>query len=565
MLNYLNIRNFALIDNCEINFSPNLNIITGETGSGKSIIIQALTILLGGRASVEHIRTGMKEAVLNAEISLAGQKEIAAYLAGIGIVVEDEQLILRRILTASGKSRSYINGTPVTTKELAVISSHIFDFHGQHDGVSLLRKQTHIKYLDNFLNLEEEIRQLSQAYNRINDIKASLKELLEVEEGKEKRLELLSYEIEEIEEVEMKEGEDESLRKEIKRLENHEELTRSMHEVSSILGSDGEVLNRLKQAKSILDRISDSDNSYNSMAGELSDIYYKLEDISLDLNSRLNQDEYDQEKLDLLIGRSEELEKLKRKYGRDYKEISAYLSNARKELEEIKFSHERRLGLEKQLEILKIEYKALALAISEKRKAGALVLEKAVKDVLIDLAMENVEFKIRIDYEESENQFIEVDNIRFKYGPVGIDRVEFQISPNKGEPLKSLVKIASGGELSRIILSLKTVLVGEDSVNTMIFDEIDTGIGGKVALAVSSSLKNLAADKQIICITHLPQIAAAGNSNFLIHKEVVGDRTITGIDLLEGEAKVKEISRMLAGNITETSLSHAEELINSIK
>ena len=568
MIRFLSIKNFALIENCEVDFREGLNIITGETGAGKSIIIQALSILLGARASVEHIRSGMEEAVLNATIDIKGQLELIESLKEVGITCDDEELIIRRILTSNGKSRSFINGTQVTSKEMGIISSALFDFHGQHEGVSLLKKNTHLKYLDNFLHIEENLVKLAEIYKELKKTKESLKFLEETKKDKERRLELLNYEIEEIEAAKIKDGEDDELKREIKIHENMEKLISTLDEVHSLFGSENGVTNKLKMIKNLLSQTSEMDQSFNKSANDVSDIYYQLEDIYYEISTKKDQYQFDPGKLDSLIERNELIEKLKRKYGGSIAGINEYLKKAKSELDIITFSTQESEKLLKNLEKLKSAYITLAYNISRKRNDGKTQLEKRVKEELIFLSMPSVEFSVNLEIanaEDNSDDYLVFQNKKIKYYPTGIDNVEFMISPNKGEPLKSLIKIASGGELSRIILALKSILFEKDGITTMIFDEIDAGIGGRVALSVAESLKRLGKYKQIICITHLPQIASAGSRNFRIKKDIVNDRTLSTIDSLDKDMKVKEIARMLAGTVTETSIIHANELISSME
>jgi len=307
------------------------------------------------------------------------------------------------------------------------------------------------------------------------------------------------------------------------------------------------------------------DQYFSDKANEVSDIYYRLEDLSQEINAKQDKYNFEPGKLDKLIERSESIEKLKRKYGGSIEKIRTYLDKAKEELDLINFSSERKEKLTNDLVLLKEKYLSIAMNLSEKRKNGSESLENKVKNELIELGMDKVEFKIKIEFEETENDFLSLNSKKIKYKSNGIDDVEFLISPNKGEPLKSLIKIASGGELSRIILSLKTVLSENDTIDTMIFDEIDSGIGGKVALSVAKSLKKLSNNKQLICITHLAQIASCGDKNFLISKSVTNDRTTTTINEIEENDKINEIARMLSGQISQSSLNHAEELINSMK
>ncbi|HOL58194.1 MAG TPA: DNA repair protein RecN [Spirochaetota bacterium] len=563
MLTYLSIKNFALIENCEIEFGKGLNIITGETGAGKSIVILALSILLGGRATVENIRTGMEEAVINGTIDISKSEEVKKFLDSIGILYENDEILIRRVLTSSGKSRSFINGTPVMSKELETISSILFDFHGQHEGISLLKKQTHLGYLDRYANLENDLKEIKDIYTQLKDIEESLRSLEINEKDKEKKIELLTYEIEEIESANIKDREDIELLEKIKIAENIEKIINNCEEFRNLFKGENGILNKLRIAKNLSSQLSEMDNSLNQKSEEIADIYYRIEDIVEEFNNISRKYQYEPDQLDKLNERHVLIEKLKRKYGGSIESIKKYLIDAKKELNLINFSSEKKEELLKKLKETKERYIKKAMDISKNRKEAALILENKVKEVLIKLGMEKVDFKINFTIEENENG-IECQNKKIRFFENGIDIVEFLISPNKGEPLKSLIKIASGGELSRIILALKSVLCKSDTVETMIFDEIDVGIGGKVAISVSKELKNISQFKQIICITHLAQIAANSDNHFFINKKVVNERTVTSIVKLDDESKIKEIARMLSGNVTDLSQLHAKELINSL-
>jgi DNA repair protein RecN (Recombination protein N) len=569
MLHFFSIKNFALIENCELDFRQGLNIITGETGAGKSIIIQALSILLGGRASIDQIRSGMEEAVLNATININNQIELKNFLKEKGIQIENDELIIRRILTSTAKSRSFINGTQVTTKEMNFISASLFDFHGQHEGISLLKKSTHLSYLDNFLHIEKDLNELGLIYNELKKTQESLRFLEDSKKDKERQLELLKYEIEEIETTDIKDGEDEELKREIKIYENIEKLISNLDEINNLFHGELGISNKLKNTKNLLSQVSEMDQSFNKTSNDVSDIYYQLEDIFDEIITKKENYNYDPGKVDRLVERSETIEKLKRKFGGSIQKIREYYKKAKSELDLITFSTQEGEKLKQDLEELKKRYITLALQISNKRKTGKSVLEQKAKEELVFLSMNNVNFEIKIENlnssSDKEDDYILINNNKIKYSSTGIDDVEFLISPNKGEPLKSLIKIASGGELSRIILALKSILFEKDQISTMIFDEIDAGIGGKVGIALGQCLKKISKYKQIICITHLPQIASAGNRNFKIHKQIVGERTISMLEILDNDKKINEIARMLSGNITDASIKHAKELILVLK
>lgn len=559
MITDLSIRNFALIENSELTFSSGLNILSGETGAGKSILIEALSVLLGNRASLEQIRTGMNEASVSATITLDNNRDIYNFLENQNITIENDELILRRHLLSSGKSRSFINGTQVTSKELSFIASILFDFHGQHEGIGLLRKESHILYLDKYLELTDKVNECSLIWKKIYNIQNELTQINTIDENIDKRIELLKYEIEEIETTEFIKGEDKELAIKIKRLSNMEKVMTLGAEIQALLGRNGDgAVNATKIAKNQLSQLSELDALFEKDAATLEDIYYKLEDFYSEFSHKISSVQYDQASLDELIERSESIEKIKRKYGGNYNNVMKYLEKAKNELAGIDHQSERKEELNQELQKAINEYKNIAFEISTIRNEKKIILENKIKNELQGLGMSDAVFEIKIEQEKTENSLFE-----YKMFSNGIDKVEYLISPNKGEPVKPLTKIASGGELSRIILSLKSILGKDDSVKTMIFDEIDVGIGGKVALYVSNKIKELSKEKQIICITHLPQIAAGGDKNFLIHKESDNTRTISFIKELDKTGKIDEIARMLSGTITDASRLHAMELLNN--
>lgn len=565
MITNLSIRNFALIENCELEFSPNLNVITGETGAGKSILIEALSILLGNRASTEQIRTGMEEATLSATIIIGDIPEIQDFLNKQNIFMENNEILLRRHLLISGKSRSFINGIQVTSKELNYISSILFDFHGQHEGISLLKRESHIKYFDNYLKIEEKVNEINRLYEKIQWLKREISLLDEDVHLTEKQMELLKYEIEEIEDTNFMENEDIELAEKIKRVSNIEKIATLANEIAEVLGGENGAVSSLKLVRNLVSQASELDSSFMQDETTLADLFYKLEDFYSELNNKISKYQYNQMTLDELITRNELLEKMKRKYGGSFESIQAYLKKAKQDLLSKNNQKEVKQNLEQELKIFLEKYTQLAVEISSIRKKNKEILEGKVIEELKILGMNNAIFEIHIENDLDEFSPIEIKGKKYKMFSTGLDRIEYLLSTNKGEPLKPLAKIASGGELSRIILALKSILGRCDTIETMVFDEIDVGIGGKVALSVGKKIKALSMERQIICITHLAQIAACGNRNFLIHKETTKDRTISYIDRLEEKEKIREIARMLSGNVTENSTLHAEELIRNMK
>ena len=561
MLKELSIKNFAIIDQLRVEFTPGLCVFTGETGAGKSIVVDALNLALGERASTDLIRTGSPEAVVEAAFDLNshGSKEIAAILSDQGIEMSaDEDLLVRRVISSSGKNKVYINGSLSTLATLAAVGGHLADIHGQHEHQSLLSLEKQLALLDSFGNLEKLKDELADQYSRLQALRRELAELEEGEREKAQREDLLRYQKNEIESAQLKENEDEDLAREQKVLANAEKLAglaRSADE--ALYASEASVLAGLKKAVTNVRDIAAIDGKLTPVLELLESGRAQLEEAAREVSSYAEDVEIDPQRLEAIGDRLDLIQKLKKKYGPAITEIIAFGEKAAAELAKIEGRGEEMERLRNELAPRRKDITRLAQELTKKRRAAAASLEKKIEAELAQLEMKKSRFVVQITQEPGDDT-----DDGHKLGPRGADRVEFLLSPNPGEEPKSLAKIASGGELSRIMLALKTILIEGDSIPTLVFDEVDAGIGGAVAEEVGKKLKRVAAKRQVFCITHLPQIASMAASHYGVAKSVKKERTSTEVRLLDQKERVEEISRMLGGKtITEATLKHAEEMI----
>ncbi len=566
MLEYLRIRNYALIDEIKVNFQNGFSVLTGETGAGKSIIIGALSIILGEKASTEYIRTGEKKAIIEATFDISNNLQAAAILENSGIDFgRSEPLILRREINIDGKSRNYINSTPTTLSKLKEIGDFLVDIHGQHEHQSLLKVNTHIDLLDKFGHVEKEKESLKIKFNEYVNLKNTLEKLQMNEQEKARMIELLKFSIEEIEKAELKSGEDIELEKEYNLLNNQEKIIQSIEKgYNNLYGSENDMYSNLNETINELSEVEKFDPNIVAVKQKLEEAYYLIEDAVSwlrDYKSGLN---FSPQRLDEVIERIELINKLKKKYGETIEAVLAYKEKSNKDLDAIEKSEEEIEKVKQAIEKAEGELNKLAIGLSGRRKVVAKLFEEKITGILNDLDMGKCAFKVDITYQEQPDGVVGIDNKNYKLSENGIDHIEFLIAPNVGEDVKPLRKIASGGEMSRIMLALKTVLNEVDKVNTLIFDEIDAGIGGKTSDVVGIKMKYLGEKKQVILITHQAQIARYANEHFFVQKEVIGERTLVKLNGLSGKIRVNEIARMLSGDkITETSLKHAEEMLSS--
>ena len=559
MLLYLGIKNFALIDNLEIEPGPRLNILTGETGAGKTIILDALGLILGDRASTEMVRQGKDKALiqgifsLNDEIGLDRYNNIINFLNEIGVEFDkNDDLIISREIT-NNKSILRINGTATTISNLRKITNGLVDIHGQHQHQSLLNEKNHLDILDAYggkeiLKYRDDFK---EKYFEREKKQKELKELKGDPKERERRIDLLKFQLDEIESADLKPGEEEELQKTKKKLLNFERLKSGIYKAyDTIYQGEAEtsVTDKLGIVLEDLNELKEMDESLSSLVKEIETALIHLEEASQELGTYYNDIELEPEELHDIEERIDKINDLRRKYGNNIEEILNYKEEIIKEIEWLENSRSKAEKIEQEITQLDDVLKEKAKQLNERRKHVAKMLAKDISKELMELAMEKVQFEVSIN-ETSLN-------------PKGNDKVEFLISPNSGEPLKPLSKIASGGELARIMLALKTVLSKVDSIRTLIFDEIDTGISGKAAQMVGNKLENLSKEKQILCVTHLPQIASKADKHFNIYKEESSNKTFTNIIELEEDKKIQEIARMLDGSSpSEISLSHAKKML----
>ena len=567
MLENLQIKNFALIDSCNIDFSNGFTVLTGETGAGKSILIGALSFLLGGKASIDQIRTGAKEAIVSGSIAINPKcKEAFAWLEERAIDLEDSSVLLRRVLKDTGKSASWIQNTPVTRTELAEFTSFLFDIHGQHEHQALMYPQNHRKYLDSYVGIEEEVEAFTSMYSSLVEKRKQLESLSTSDSEKKEKIMLLSFAIEEIEKSKLKPFEDEELATEESKLLQYEQLYSDVDNCVSMLSSgEGTILSMIKKMNGNLSRASDIDKELFPFQNRIENAFYEISDIAEELKSYRNSLTFDPERLKQIQERNTEIYKLKQKYASSVNaplsEVIDYAENAKNQLENLSSSEERIESLKQEIKTLESQVYIEAKKLSEKRKNGAVTMANGVVDVLSHLGMKDTQFTVLVDLKPG-------DTDAQKCGPYGIDDVEFIFSANLGSPLKPLAKIASGGELSRVMLALKTVLCSSpngDTTDTLVFDEIDTGIGGEVAVSLGQHIKDLSKKHQIFCITHLASIASFADTQLKIEKAVKDSVTTTSVRELTEEERVKEIARMLSGDaFTEASLEHARLLLKKV-
>ena len=539
MINHISIRNFAIIENTEIDFEDGLNIITGETGSGKSIVIEAISLALGSRADSAFVRFGADKAV----VQLAGE-------------LNGEEIVITREVSSAGKNLCRLNGQIVTLSELLVTCRKLADIHGQYDNQSLLNSDNHINLVDRFHSDEiDPIKEVFlQRYEEYTSVKSRLTALLATEAENLRKKDFYRFEIDEIAAANLKPGEDEELEEKISLLQNSEKIYSAVEGTYELLNnSDNGLISALGTAMSSLQSISGYSKELNSISEDFSDLFYRLDDIAGNLRDIKDKVTFSPYELDDAISRLNTIDGLKRKYGPSIDDILAYMNRISEELFNIDNFDSLKIKLSAETEDAREKLKEQAEILTKARKRSAAELEKSIEKELKDLNFDSAQ--LSIDFKELPTM-----------GPNGNDLIEIMISTNRGEPLKPLAKIASGGEISRIMLAIKNITGTYDSIPTMIFDEIDAGISGITASIVGRKLKEIAEHHQIICITHLPQIAACGQSHYRIYKEVNNEKTYTRVDKLKDSEAVDEIARLLGGeNITDTTRKSAIELLNKAK
>ncbi len=563
MLTELLIRNLAIIDEVQVPFQKGFNVLTGETGAGKSIIIHALNFLVGEKGDIDLIRTGADVMVVEAVFELGHCPQVKETLEELGIEPEDDTLILSRELSRSGRSRCRINGRAATVAMLKQIGRSLVDIHGQHEHQSLLEPSNHLRFLDAFggeevLRLKERYASL---YRQLMQVEREIAELQKSERDRMQRLDLLRYQADEIDKANLREGEEEELLQERQLLANAERIVeRANYALQRLMGDDG-ALDNLGDALQTLKEIAHLDPALSSWYDALSQAFDTIQEIGFELERYVSRIEFNPERLDEVESRLDLIRRLKRKYGDTISAILQYREQIERELQKLETSEERLEVLQKERERLRGELAEAALALSQARQEIAHQLERTVQNHLKALMMEKARFKIALDRIHDPNG-LKLPDGSFAFGRDGIDQVEFLIATNPGEPLKPLAKIASGGEISRTMLALKASLQRTHEIPVLVFDEIDVGIGGKTAEAVGEKLREVSRYAQVLCVTHLPQIAALADWHLQVEKVAEGKRTRVKVTPLQFEERVKELARMLSGRqITPASLQHAQELL----
>ncbi|HAP66662.1 MAG TPA: DNA repair protein RecN [Nitrospinae bacterium] len=563
MLKELRIKNYAIIDELSIDFKAGLNILTGETGAGKSIIIESLGLILGERASDESIRSGEDSASVEAVYDISRVKNIKEKLSESGIETENNELIIRRQISRSGKNRSYINDSAVNLSLLKDIGDMLVDIHGQHEHQTLLHPENHSIVLDLFGNTLPFREKCRENYSNLQNLQREVNELINKERERVQKIDLLNFQKEEIDKAELKIGEDDDLKNEKNLLQNAERLHRYATEsYEALYSTEGSVVEKLNSVITNITEINKIDSSAGKILDDGKEALFEIEDIASRIRDYTGKIEFNPDRLSEIDDRLAEITALKRKYGTNIEDVLTYRKKIDEDLEILSKSQERMDGLSAEIEKLKKEMEDVSMELAKEREKAADRFESMIEKELKELKMEKVRFKVNFSYEEDDTSFIKYKGKSVKLFPEGIGKIEFFFSPNIGEDLKPLSKIASGGELSRVMLSIKNILTNKDSIPVLIFDEVDAGIGGGVAEIVGEKLKKVSKGRQVFCITHLPQIASRADTHFQIAKKTSNNRTITSIKELKGEERVEEIARMAGGKvITDTARKHAEEMI----
>ena len=566
MLTELHIHNFAIIDKLDLRFGPGLIILTGETGAGKSIILDAVVMLIGGKADTTFVRTDADAAFVEGVFQLKGPEREAVHsiLQREELMDDPNYVVLMREVRKEGRSVARVNGRTVSVSLLKEIGSLVVDIHGQAEHLSLLDSRAHLGLLDRFAEVSRPLSDYRQTYHALLGVRHELNELRKAQADADRRVEFLTYQAEEIEAARLKAGEDDELRKERDRLANAESLAQNAQEALAVLEEGSPetpaATDLIGQAAQALHALAKIDSAQSELANQAEVLIETISDVVHNLRDYLEEIEFNPKRLDEVEERLDLIHSLTRKYGGNIPAVIASGDNARKQLETITGAADRidKLELEEAKLLEKLGKQGLAL--SEKRKSAATKMGSGIETELNDLKMSAAKFGVDFQTKPDPNGVPLNGGPRIGFDQNGIDRVEFLIAPNPGEGLKPLAKIASGGETSRLMLGLKNVLARADEVPSLIFDEIDQGIGGRVGMTVGQKLWNLSRSHQVFCVTHLPQLAVFGDEHYQVQKLIQGNRTLTRVERLDGEPRLLELSQML-GEVGEGTLRSAHELM----
>jgi len=559
MLKLLRIRDFALIRSLEMEFEAGLCLLTGETGSGKSIIVDALGLLTGGRSSPDLIRSGSDSAVIEGLFGCEGSAEISRILGQAGIA-EEEELVIRREISSAGRSRVFVNDCVVTLSLMRTLGQQLAGIHGQQDQLSLLESSAHQQWLDRFGQNQQLAAEVRRLFEILSDTAHRLDSLRSSEQERKRRMDMLQFQINEIRGVNPRAGEKQELERERRILANREKIFSLTSQAYGLVHeSEPSVIDQFRRTVRMLRELEDIDSQWEVHRQFLEEAVYRLEDLAAQLRDYQVTADYSPEMLDRLEQRIAELDKLTGKYGHSLEIVLQFADNCERELDELQNCDETFGLLEARLSADLAQYRTAAERLSRKRRADGLELQRALRREFRSLALEKM--KLAVKLERAGEEMVRDNAIRASWSALGMDQVEFMVSPNLGEPLKALARIASGGELSRVMLAIQAVC-GEDKGKTLVFDEVDAGIGGRVAESVGRRLRRLAETNQVLCVTHLPQIAAFADQHYCVTKEVVSSRTETFARALDMEERVEELARMMGGeSITDITRRHAREFL----
>lgn len=552
MLQTLSIKQFAIIDELEVHFSDGLTVLSGETGAGKSIIIDAIGQLIGMRASSNYVRHGEKKAIIEGIFDIDESKEAISILEALDIDIDEDFLLVKREIFSTGKSICRVNNQIVTLQDLRKIMQELLDIHGQHETQSLLKQKYHLQLLDNYADDQYKtiLEQYVATYDQYKAKKKELEDLESADQALLQRLDLLKFQFEEIQEANLVDGEVSQLESDIKRIQNSENLSLALNNAHLTLTDEHAITDRLYELSNQLQLISDIlPEKYDVLKEDVDQFYYTLEDAKHQLYDELTNTEFDEHYLNELEARMNVLNDLKRKYGKDISELIKYQDKLENEINKIENYEESTSQLRQEIEELYEDIIKLGTELSLERRIVAQTLRDHIVNEIQNLQMKDANLEISFKPLDVPNR-------------EGIEFVEFLISPNKGEPLKSLNKIASGGELSRIMLALKTIFVKTRGQTAILFDEVDSGVSGQAAQKMAEKMKGLAKHIQVICISHLPQVASMSDHHLFISKDSADDRTTTHVQELSGSERIDEIARMISGaSVTDITRQNAKEMI----
>ncbi|MCF7562170.1 DNA repair protein RecN [Staphylococcus epidermidis] len=552
MLQTLSIKQFAIIDELDINFSDGLTVMSGETGSGKSIIIDAIGQLIGMRASSDYVRHGEKKAIIEGIFDIDESKDAIKILESLAIDIDEDFLLVKREIFSSGKSICRINNQTVTLQDLRKVMQELLDIHGQHETQSLLKQKYHLQLLDDYADNQysDLLNQYQLSYKQYKNKRKELEELESADQALLQRLDLMKFQLEELTEASLKEGEVDQLESDIKRIQNSEKLNLALNNAHQVLTDENAIPDRLYELSNYFQTINDIvPEKFVRLKEDIDQFYYILEDAKHEIYDEMANTEFDEQVLNEYESRMNLLNNLKRKYGKDITELIGYQSKLANEIDKIENYEQRTSQLREEIKTLYNEVIDIGKKLSQERRRVARELRDHIVSEIQNLQMKDA--NLEISFKPLDEPTIE-----------GIEFVEFLISPNRGEPLKSLNKIASGGELSRIMLALKSIFVKSRGQTAILFDEVDSGVSGQAAQKMAEKMRDIAQYIQVICISHLPQVASMSDHHLLISKASNADRTTTQVKELKDENKIDEIARMISGaSVTELTRENAKEMI----